>query len=120
MHGLGELEALVMDVLWRSTEEMRVRDVMDRLDADRQPAYTTVMTVMDNLHRKGWLDRERRGRAYRYRAARSREEAAAQAVRALLDSTGDPEGVLLHFVREATDDESKVLSRGLRQRKRAK
>lgn len=118
MHGLGDLEALVMDAVWRSEEELRVRDVMDRLDTDREPAYTTVMTVMDNLYRKGWLNRERRGRAYRYRAARSREEAAAEALRALLDSTGDPEGVLLHFARQATETESKVLSRGLRQRKR--
>ncbi|MFH8628255.1 BlaI/MecI/CopY family transcriptional regulator, partial [Streptomyces vietnamensis] len=42
MQGLGELEALVMDVLWRSTEPVRVRDVIDGLDDDREPAYTTV------------------------------------------------------------------------------
>ena len=36
---------LVMDVLWRSTEPVRVRDVIDGLDDDREPAYTTVMTV---------------------------------------------------------------------------
>ncbi|WP_234552734.1 BlaI/MecI/CopY family transcriptional regulator [Rhodococcus qingshengii] len=86
MQGLGELEALVMDVLWRSTEPVRVRDVIDGLDDDREPAYTTVMTVMDNLHRKGWVHRQRNGRAYWYEATRSREEAAADGLRALLES----------------------------------
>ncbi len=116
MQGLGELEALVMDVLWRSNQPVRVRDVLDGLDDDREPAYTTVMTVLDNLHRKGWVHRERNGRAYWYLATKTREEAAADAVRALLDSTGDPTGVLLHFARGASDTESKVLARGLRER----
>lgn len=120
MHGLGELEAVVMDVLWRATEPVRVRDVLDGLDDDREPAYTTVMTVLDNLHRKGWVHRERNGRAYWYLATRSREEAAADAVRALLESTGDPTGMLLYFARGASDDESKVLAKGLRQRGRKK
>ncbi|TSD93799.1 BlaI/MecI/CopY family transcriptional regulator [Skermania sp. ID1734] len=116
MHGLGELEARVMDVLWRSSDVIRVRDVIDDLDDDRDLAYTTVMTVLDNLHKKGWVDRERNGRAYWYRATKSREEAAAEAMRALLDSTGDPNAVLLHFARNASDTESKMLARGLRQR----
>src|SRR3546814_10887092 len=116
MQGLGELEALVMDVLWRSTEPVRVRDVIDGLDDDREPAYTTVMTVMDNFHRKGWVHRQRNGRAYWYEATRSREEAAADGLRALLESTGDPTGVLLHFVRGTSDVESKILARGLRER----
>ena len=116
MQGLGELEALVMDVLWRSTEPVRVRDVIDGLDDDREPAYTTVMTVMDNLHRKGWVHRQRNGRAYWYEATRSREEAAADGLRALLESTGDPTGVLLHFVRGTSDVESKIQARVLSER----
>ncbi len=53
-----------MDVVWRTGEPVRVRDVIDGLEPGRDPAYTTVMTVMDNLYRKGWLTRERCGRAY--------------------------------------------------------
>ncbi|WP_051660500.1 BlaI/MecI/CopY family transcriptional regulator [Mycolicibacterium aromaticivorans] len=117
--GLGELEALAMDVVWRTGEPVRVRDVIDGLEPGRDPAYTTVMTVMDNLYRKGWLTRERCGRAYFYAAARSRTEAATDAVRDLLAGADDPAEVLLHFARDATDAESKALSRGLRQRRRA-
>ncbi|MDX5961856.1 BlaI/MecI/CopY family transcriptional regulator [Rhodococcus opacus] len=120
MQGLGELEALVMDVLWRSSDALRVRDVIDGLDDEREPAYTTVMTVLDNLYRKDWVHRERVGRAYRYQATRSREDAAAGALRSLLDSTGDPTGVLLHFARGTSDNESKILARGLRERGKKK
>ena len=119
MHGLGELEAVVMDILWRFDEEVRVREVLAELeDDDREPAYTTVMTVMDNLYRKGWLERERRGRAYWYRVTGTREEAAAEALRAVLDSTDDPAGALLQFVRTATAAEKRVLAKGLNERRR--
>ncbi len=49
---------------------MLVREMVEDLHNDRALAYTTVMTVMENLHRKGWLRRERDGRAWRYRAHR--------------------------------------------------
>ncbi len=75
------------------------------------------MTVLDNLHRKGWVQRERCGRAYLYRPAQRREEAAARALREVLASTGDPDGVLLHFARSATEHESTILRRALGERK---
>lgn len=118
--GLGELESSIMDLVWESEEPVRVREVLDGLSPARQPAYTTVMTVMDNLHRKGWLVRELDGRAYRYRARRSRLQAAADALRDLLVDSGDPAGALLHFAREATDAETRALTRGLEERRTAR
>ena len=78
---LGELEAAVMDVLWGDAGPCRVRDVRARLAPARPLAYTTVMTVLDNLHRKGWVQRELDGRAYLYTPAASREEETARALR---------------------------------------
>lgn len=118
MQGLGELEAAVMDVLWRSDGPRSVREVLDEINRSRQLAYTTVMTVLDNLHRKGWVQRERHGRAYHYRPSQAREEAAAHALRELLQSTGDPEGVLLHFARGMSEHESDLVRRALRERRR--
>ncbi len=115
--GLGELESRIMDLVWISEEAVRVRDVLGGLSSARQPAYTTVMTVMDNLHRKGWLIRELDGRAYRYRARRSRLQAATDALRELLADSGDPAAALLHFAREATDAETRALTRGLNERR---
>lgn len=113
MRGLGELEAAVMDVLWRTSEPARVRDVLEALTRDRALAYTTVMTVLDNLHRKGWVVRHMVGRAYRYEATTTKEEAAARALRELLDSAGDPEAVLMHFAKSVSPRESEVLRKAL-------
>src|SRR4026208_1590427 len=55
-----------MDRLWERGRPTLVREMVEDLREDRALAYTTVMTVMDNLHRKGWLRRERDGRAWRY------------------------------------------------------
>lgn len=116
MMGLGELEAAVMDILWNAgTEEsLRVRDVMERMDPPRTLAYTTVMTVLDNLHTKAMVTRARVGRAYLYRAAHSREETTAELVREILRSSGAAEGAMLHFAGSATEDESRILRRAAR------
>jgi Penicillinase repressor len=63
-----------MDRLWAWDRPTSVRDVFEDLHRHRSVAYTTVMTVMNNLHKKGVLTRETSGRAYIYRPARSREE----------------------------------------------
>lgn len=114
MRGLGELEAKVMDVLWSATEPLRVRTVLERLGSARPLAYTTVMTVLDNLHGKGYLRRDLVGRAYEYTAVESREEVGARLLRDVLESSGDTEQVLLHFARSATAEESDILRRALR------
>lgn len=114
---LGQLEAKIMDVLWDTPlQPMRVRDVMDRLGDDVPRAYTTFMTVLDNLHRKGWVVRHAEGRGYVYLPAKNREEAAADILREVLGSVADAEAVLLHFARTASDDEADILRRGLRRR----
>lgn len=114
MQGLGELEAAVMDVLWRADGPLKVRDVLDRLDKRRSFAYTTVMTVLDNLHRKSWVSRDLDGRAYEYRPTWTRAEASVRALRTVLESSSDPDAVLLHFARSASESESNALRKGLR------
>ncbi|MCC5582651.1 BlaI/MecI/CopY family transcriptional regulator, partial [Microtetraspora sp. AC03309] len=67
VRGFGELEAEIMDRIWnRGPAAVTVREVFDELVEERRIAYTTVMSTMDNLHTKGWLERDRDGRAYRY------------------------------------------------------
>ena len=98
MRGFGDLEAVVMDRVWDHGGPVTVRDVFDELRQARAIAYTTVMSTMDNLHRKGWLARERDGKAYRYTAVASREEYSARLMREALAEAGDAEAVLSHFV----------------------
>ncbi|GAB3317904.1 BlaI/MecI/CopY family transcriptional regulator [Geodermatophilus aquaeductus] len=98
MRPFGELEAAIMKELWSRGEPATVRDVLASLSTSRTLAYTTVMTVMDNLHRKGQLDREMSGRAWLYRPVRSRAEHAAALLQNVLDEAGDRQEVLMHFV----------------------
>lgn len=65
----------------------------------------------------GWAQLERSGRIYQYRPAQTREETAAGVLREVLASTGDSDGVLLHFAQFASDHESMILHRALGERK---
>jgi len=98
VRGFGELEAVVMHRVWDHGGPVTVRELYDDLRNTRAIAYTTVMSTMDNLHRKGWLARERDGKAYRYTAVASREEYSARLMREALAEAGDAEAVLSHFV----------------------
>lgn len=119
MRCLGELEAAVMRVLWESSEPIKVREVLERLDTGRSLAYTTVLTVLDNLHRKGWVERERDGRAYRYEARHTREEAAARTLHQVLAVSGSPDAVLAHFAASISDEQAEALQAALVERLRA-
>ncbi len=109
MRGFGELEAVVMDRLWAAGGSGTVREIFEELRAEREIAYTTVMSTMDNLFRKGWLAREREGRAYRYRTIASRTEYSAGLMRQALDGGDDSTAVLTHFVGQMTEEESRRL-----------
>ncbi|WP_100444934.1 BlaI/MecI/CopY family transcriptional regulator [Glycomyces xiaoerkulensis] len=105
MRRLGELEAVVMDVLWSSDGPVTVRRALESLERDPEPAYTTVMTVMDNLHRKGMVTRERDGRAWAYRPAQSREDFEAESMASVLESAADRDATLLSFIGRIGPDE---------------
>lgn len=66
--GIGSLEADILAVVWQK-EETTVRSVYETLRERRTIAYTTVMTVMNNLVKKHLLDQDRRAIAYVYRPA---------------------------------------------------
>ena len=109
MRGFGDLEGVIMHRVWDRDGPVTVREVLDELQQERAIAYTTVMSTMDNLHRKGWLARVKDGKAYRYSATASREEYSARLMREALAGGGDPEVVLSHFVAEMDGQDSELL-----------
>ena len=104
---LGDLERSVMEQLWAAPDDtaLTVREVHEALAADRSLAYTTVMTVLDRLSKKGLVTRERDGRAWRYTPAGTRESLTAETMRASLDDVTDRRAALLHFLDGATPEE---------------
>jgi predicted transcriptional regulator len=81
IQGLGRLERRILDAVWR-LGRASVRDVLTAVDHD--VAYTTAMTVLDRLFKKGVLERERVGRAYIYSAPASAEQLQSSLVMGLL------------------------------------
>lgn len=114
---LGELESAIMDFIWSSEEAVSVREIRDGLATQREWAYTTVLTVVDNLHRKGWLNRSPRGRAYVYRAVANRESYAAELMETALEASKDRDATFLHFVGSMSDDDVKALQGAIRRLK---
>lgn len=102
-----------MDRLWTWRRLATVREVLDDLRQTRPIAYTTVMTVMDTLHRKELLRREIDGRAYRYEAVLSREEHSAQLMQTVLADSTDRTATLVSFFEQMSPAEATKLRKAL-------
>ncbi|MBL8206224.1 MAG: BlaI/MecI/CopY family transcriptional regulator [Blastocatellia bacterium] len=106
---LGKLEAEVMQVLWQHPNQT-VSDVEEHLRRKRTIAHTTVLTTLDRMYRKGYLTRERAGKAFVYAPRYDREqferELAQEVLGALLGGMGEP--VLSTFVELVGKDDGKL------------
>ncbi|MFF7359804.1 BlaI/MecI/CopY family transcriptional regulator [Streptomyces sp. NPDC008125] len=116
---LGELEDAVMTRVWQWNRPVTVREVLEDLQRERSIAYTTVMTVMDNLHQKGWVRREVDGRAYRYTAVSTRAAYSAALMNDAWSRSDNPAAALVAFFgmmsaeqREALRDAVRIVSPG--------
>jgi predicted transcriptional regulator len=113
LRGLGELERAIMEVVWAADSPVTGRAVVDELTRERPMAYTTVLTVMDRLVRKGMLTRQRHGRAHTYQAATSRAADTADLMASVLGSSDDRSAVLLQFVEQIPPDQAEALRAAL-------
>jgi BlaI family penicillinase repressor len=82
---LAPLELDCMNTLWPMGQGS-VREIRDRLAARRPRAYTTIMTIMDRLARKGVVERRKVGRAYIYSPNLSAEDARTQALGQVIEN----------------------------------
>ena len=111
MNRLGDLERKVMDVLWDTAEApLTGREVADQLP-DR--AYTTVLTILDRLRRKGLVTRTTVGRAHRFAASDTRESYMAELMLDAMGDSNDRGAVLVRFAESVSSDEAQVLRRAL-------
>ncbi|HYK16409.1 MAG TPA: BlaI/MecI/CopY family transcriptional regulator [Bryobacteraceae bacterium] len=95
------LELECLKVLW-DLGEGSVKDVRDGLTANRNLAYTTVMTVLDRLARKGGVARRKVGRSFRYEPVLSRDGVRRLAIRDLVDSFfGGSQDELVAYLRNS-------------------
>ena len=109
MREFGDLESAIMDVMWAADRPFAVRDVRERMSYPRPVAYTTVMTVMDILYRKGVLRREKDGRAWRYWPAEAREDHDARLMAEVLRSGGNRVVTMRRFLERVSAEEMESL-----------
>jgi predicted transcriptional regulator len=103
---LHELESEVMEELW-ARGEAPVRVVMEALNrrTRKKRAYTTYMTIMARLHKKGVLERRREGKTDFYTPRLGRDEFMASRARAQVDELVEEYGdvALSHFARQVAN-----------------
>lgn len=106
---LAPLELDCMNTLW-PVGQATVREIRDLLAPRRPRAYTTIMTIMDRLARKGIVERKKVGRAYIYRPNLTAEEARSQALGQVVDNYfgGSKEALIAQLVRPGSS--SRVLA----------
>ena len=112
MTRLGDLERAAMQVLWAAPEPLTARQVADALD-DRGLAYTTWLTVLSRLERKGLLERRREARAHTYAPRSTREDLVAGLMEQALGQALDREAALQRFVQSVSPAEAEALRRAL-------
>lgn len=103
-HFLGQLEKEIMDLVWESKEPVTVRLVFESISKKRKIAYTTVMTIMGRLTKKGFLKTNTSGRAYTYQTVLSKDKFLTKISRQLIKSMVSNFGgiAIAHFA-EALD-----------------
>jgi predicted transcriptional regulator len=116
MRGFGELEGAIMEQVWSAGRPLLVREITQALEPER--AYNTVWTVTEILYRKGWLAREKVGRAYRYRATVSRDEYTGDLMGEALAASGDRAAAFRRFAERISPDEAEQLRQALEHARR--
>jgi predicted transcriptional regulator len=94
---MGSLEAEILDCLWRADAPLTPGDVQEAL-GDHGLAYTTVMTILTRLWRKGLAERAKQGRAFAYSATITEADFAATRMQAMLQSVTDRQAAMSRFV----------------------
>ncbi len=107
-------ELSIMKVVWR-LETPTVRAVYEALRKTRPIAYTTVMTMMNVLEDKGYLEKKSNGRAHVYTPTRPRQQVVSAMVRDFIDRVfdGASSSLLLHLARDSrlTERQRKAVQR---------
>jgi predicted transcriptional regulator len=109
---LGALERAVLHALSKAPEALSVRDIQARLEWPEELAYTTVLTVLDRLHEKAVVRREKRNRAFYYEAVMTTDEWRGQRAATLIAGDDAPpnRAVLMAFLDMAAETAPEVLS----------
>jgi BlaI family penicillinase repressor len=121
LHGLGSLQSEVMDLVW-GQGEATVAQLFETIGARRRITYTTILSAVQKLERKGWLKHRTAGRAYVYYPVRDRLQVGGRTLRDLLRTAfeGDPRLLLSSLLEDTklSDEDLKELRKLIEQRRK--
>lgn len=110
LESLGKLETELMERTW-THKEVTVRDLYNEMH--QRLAYTTLMTTLDRLHKKGLLRRRREGKAYFYSAALTeqqyRESLTEHFFEMVLHDSQNSSAILSRFVEAVSETDAEML-----------
>ena len=109
VHGLGTLQSEVMELVWER-QEATVAQLVEAIGQRRTVTYTTVLSAVQKLEKKGWLQHRAEGRAYVYSAARQRTDVGRRTLGELLKTafSGDPRLLRASLIDEAGLSDSEL------------
>ena len=120
--GLGSLQTEVMELVWER-DEATVAQLVEAIGQRRPVTYTTVLSAVQKLEKKGWLEHRSEGRAYVYRAVRKKTDVGGSKLRELLKTafSGDSRLLLSSLIDEArlSDEELAELRKLIDERRKA-
>lgn len=121
---LGDIEKPVMDVLW-DRDEVTGREVYEEVNRGRPLAFTTILTVLDRLLKKGLIRRTKRGRLFVYTAAMSRDDFVRQVSHEVLQgimdiSASSAATFFVDILYKTSPEEIERLSKLIEERKRGR
>jgi BlaI family transcriptional regulator, penicillinase repressor len=121
LHGLGSLQSEVMELVWVQGEAT-VAQLFETIGARRRITYTTILSAVQKLERKGWLRHRAAGRAYVYYPVRDRLQVGGRTLRDLLRTAfeGDPRLLLSSLLEDTklSDEDLKELRKLIEQRRK--
>jgi predicted transcriptional regulator len=110
----GELEQLILDILWDSEAALTSQQILEAASPAGELALTTVLTVLSRLVEKDLVTREQgEGRSFLFSPAQSREQHSAQLMLSLFSNAGNPSLAFSHFAGGLTEEQLKALRESL-------
>ena len=120
---LGTLQRAVMEVVWER-REATVQEVREQIKRRPQPAYTTILSVLQKLEKAGWLTHRSEGRSYVYLPVRTRDEAGVSSLRTFIERVFSGDRLLLfqHLLKDESlsDQDLKTLKTMIDRRRKDK
>jgi predicted transcriptional regulator len=113
---LGSLERAVMEALWELSSGAPSATFTARQVAESFPdhAYTTLLTILDRLAKKGFVEQIRDGKTHHYRPTKSRDAYIAELMHEALNGTSDRNAALVRFAQTVSADQAAILREVLR------